>query len=100
MWAKPLLLYPGQYQQYGFALALVNHANKSAKVVAHMSAVAKVFPKFYDSTAKMDSLELWSNVGAGDVCGDDATVEWSVAPSAVAVIHLDPDCAEVAQKTG
>ena len=51
--------------------------------------------RYYSSTAKMDSLELWTNQGAGDVCGEDATVEWAVAPSGVAVIHLDPDCARI-----
>eukprot|EP00040_Diaphanoeca_grandis_P007402 m.40802 g.40802 ORF g.40802 m.40802 type:complete len:446 (-) comp18619_c0_seq1:54-1391(-) len=94
VWAKPLLLYPGQYQPYGFALALINHATTSVRVEASMAAVAKVFPKYYDSTAMMDSLELWSDKDAGDVSGIDAVVDWTVAPSGVAVIRLDPDCSQ------
>ena len=47
----------------------------------------------YSSIAKMDSMELWTSKPAGDVCGQDATVEWKVARSGVAVIRLDPDCA-------
>ena len=45
VWAKPLLLYPGQFIQWGFALALVNHGNSEATVTASMSALAKTFPK-------------------------------------------------------
>lgn len=94
VWAKPLLLHPGDYQQYGFALAFVNHGNASIKIEATMAAVAKVFPQYYDSTAKMDSLELWTNQGAGDVAGEAAVIDWVTSPSGVAVIHLDPDCEE------
>ena len=42
----------------------------------------------------MDSLELWTNQGAGDVAGTEAVIDWVTAPSGVAVIHLDPDCSK------
>jgi hypothetical protein len=36
-----MLLYPGQFYQYGFALVLVNHAKTNVTVVADLTAVAK-----------------------------------------------------------
>jgi hypothetical protein len=36
VWAKPLLLHPGDYQQWGWALAMVNHGNKSINIEASM----------------------------------------------------------------
>ena len=91
VWARPLLYYPGQYQPYGFALALVNHGNTSVNITASTDALAAAFPKYFDSTAKFDSLELWSHTGAGDVVAGD-TVEWPVGPDGGAVITLNPDC--------
>ena len=91
VWAKPLLLFPGQYQQYGFALALVNHGTANATISASTDALAAAFPDYYDSTSKFDSLELWSNMPAGDVVTGDS-VDWTVEPDGVAVITLTPGC--------
>ena len=92
VWVKPLLLYPGQYMQYGFALGLVNHGSVNATVAfSAWDALARAFPEYFDATAKFDSLELWSGRGAGDVVPGD-TVRWEVEPDGVAVITLRPDC--------
>ena len=63
VWAKPLLLYPGNYEQYGFALGLVNHGSANATIVASTVALAEAYPKFLpaDSAAKFDTLELWTD---------------------------------------
>eukprot|EP01045_Picozoa_sp_COSAG04_P023561 COSAG04_NODE_2819_length_3535_cov_6.638242_1_plen_764_part_00 len=94
VWAKPMLLYPGQLIQYGFALALVNHDNTSnVTVTASTDVLAAAFPDYLpkSSEPKFHSLELWSGRGAGDVVpGDD--VSWAVEPQGVAVITLDPNC--------
>merc|ERR1712224_1059085 len=73
VWAKPLLLYPGSFQPYGFALALVNHASANATVTADTAALSKAYPKFLpaDSAAKFDSLELCTGLPAGDVVPGD-----------------------------
>ena len=45
VWVKPLLLHPGDYQPWGFALAMVNHGRAPTKITASMGAVAKAFPE-------------------------------------------------------
>ena len=69
----------------------MNHASTATKVTASIDVLADAYPKYFDSTAKFDSLELWSNRGAGDVVAG-GTVEWVVEPDGVAVITLNPDC--------
>ena len=91
-WVKPLLLFPGNYQQFGFAIGLVNHGREKVTVsFSEWDVLARTFPKYFDATAKFDSLELWSGKGAGDVVAGD-TVQWEVEPDDIAVITLRPDC--------
>ena len=93
VWAKPLLLYPGQLIQFGFALALLNHARANATVTADTTILASALPHFLPSTSapKFDAVELWTGQHVGDVVVGD-TVAWNVPPDGVAVVRLDPAC--------